>query len=525
MTISVALKDKVDGLLKAPLRIYDSVERYMVDHRIVKISMIAALLAYHVLLVLGVIFAQWTPDWSAIDGYTIWDNWISDLGGSKYTVPHTPLPILYDLACVIAGALTVPLTFFLEGVVAPRDSSMSRWRLRLVSLGFLFGIVGNVGYIGVGVFSEDRNFWGLHGVTSALAFGGFVVSGFFVAFCALIYRTRIPKKFGVYMFFIPPLTIVLQALPAVVPAVSGPLMEWMLLFSILGWVDPLSIVTLAGFKREEKILKHGGAAEPPVQRKGIEWIPVRRFLRKALKLLKKIADFLEGIYTSEKVFKVVAWASIVACPALLLVGILVAAPGGFNLGIHSPTALGSVAFTPAPWLFDAFCIIIGVLAIPAVYYIEKQLAPLPSQLGELSRPRYKLTTYGLLLGLLGGLGFIVLGILSRDRPVKVGHYTIPVFAYAETIGFIAFALAFICLGECILLYDTGASKILGMFGLLGPFVALAAWAASRTALAEWLVLFSTLAFLVLLLASCMARLGKTGTSPPVKVATKPGDGK
>ncbi|MEX2682970.1 MAG: DUF998 domain-containing protein [Candidatus Sigynarchaeota archaeon] len=527
MTISIVLKDKMDRIVKAPLRIYDSIERDMVDHRTVKVSMVAALLVYHALLVLGVIFAQWTPDWSAIDGYTIWDNWISDLGGSKYTVPHTPLPILYDLACVFAGALTIPLTFFLEGIVAPRDSNMSRWRLRLASLGFLFGLVGNIGYIGVGVFSEDRNFWGLHGITSALAFGGFVVSGFFIALCALIYRTRIPKKVGIYMLFVPPMTIVLQALPAVVPAVSGPLMEWMLLFSILGWVDPLSIITLAGFRREEEIRKHGGAVEPPAhQQKGMEWVPVRRFLRKKLDFLKMIADRLEGVYTDEKVFKVVAWAGIVACPALLLAGILVAAPGGFSIGIDAPTALGSVAFTPAPWLFDAFCIVIGVLAIPAVYYFEKQLAPLPDQLGgDLSRPRYKLTTYGLVLGILGSFGFVILGIFSRDRPVKAGHYTVPVFAYAEIAGCIAFALAFMCIGECILLYETGHPKVLGLYGLLGPFIALVAWAATRTALAEWLVLFAIIAFMVLLLASCMARTCKAGTGLPVKGTTKPGDGK
>ncbi len=183
---------------------------------------------------------------------------------------------------------------------------------------------------------------------SALAFGGFVVSGFFVAFCVLVYPTRIPKKVGIYMFFIPPLTIILQGLPSIVPAVSGPLMEWLLLFSILGWVDPLAIITLIGFKREEEILKRGGVIEPVIHRKGIEWVPVRRFLRKILNLVKKIANFLEDLYTNEKVVKIVAWIGLVGCPALLLVGILVAVPGGFNLGMHAPTALGSSTFTPAP---------------------------------------------------------------------------------------------------------------------------------------------------------------------------------
>ncbi|GAG67669.1 unnamed protein product, partial [marine sediment metagenome] len=54
---------------------------------------------------------------------------------------------------------------------------------------------------------------------------------------------------------VPPLTMILyQILPAYTP-ISDPFMEWMLLFSILAWVDPLCIYTIRQFKKEKMLQK------------------------------------------------------------------------------------------------------------------------------------------------------------------------------------------------------------------------------------------------------------------------------
>lgn len=232
-------------------------ENFMTDHANVRFSMFIIIIVFHALLIIGYIIAQWTPDWSAIDGYNIVDNWISDLGGS----PYTPLPILYDVAAFLAGLLTIPLTYFLEKQVAPPPTTIkdlkniSRWRYRFSTMGFTIGLIGNICYMGVGIFSEDRNFWGMHGITSSLAFGGFVIMGLCFGLCILLYDDiSIPKGYGWFMVIIPPLTLILFGLSSFgLIGPSVPFWEWMLLFSILGWVDPLGVRMLRLFKKEREL--------------------------------------------------------------------------------------------------------------------------------------------------------------------------------------------------------------------------------------------------------------------------------
>ncbi|MHA2269537.1 MAG: hypothetical protein ACXAB8_17200, partial [Promethearchaeota archaeon] len=71
-----------------------------------KLSAFIVMIGYISLLAIGVIVAAFLDP----DGYTIWDNWISDLG----SIDHTPTPFLYDIACIIAGSMTIPLTFYME---------------------------------------------------------------------------------------------------------------------------------------------------------------------------------------------------------------------------------------------------------------------------------------------------------------------------------------------------------------------------------------------------------------------------
>lgn len=198
------------------------------------------LLTYLPLIIIGVIIAAlFGPD-----GYTIWTHWISDLGG----IHHTPAPYLYDLAAVTAGTLTIPLTFYMEKLLAPMPQTTrecqytSRLRLRLGSYAFLFGIIGNLGYIGVGIFSEDRSYFGLHTITSSLAFGGFTLGAFFMGWLIVLYNTKIPKLIGIYGIFGPLITIIVYLF------FNNPLWEWLLLFSILIWIIPLA---LAVFHKQE----------------------------------------------------------------------------------------------------------------------------------------------------------------------------------------------------------------------------------------------------------------------------------
>jgi len=214
------------------------------NFNVVKLSAVSIIVGYILLLIIGVIVAAlFDPD-----GYTIVDNWISDLG----SINHTPAPFLYDIACIIAGTMTIPFTYYMEKLLAPlpnrskfRDVHYSRLRFRLSSFAFLFSIIGNFGYIGVGIFSADRNYdflnvlgLGPHDIMSYLAFGGFTFGAFFMGWLIVLYDTKIPKILGIYGIFGPLIITILNLID------GTPLLEWMLLFSILIWIIPLSLTVL-----------------------------------------------------------------------------------------------------------------------------------------------------------------------------------------------------------------------------------------------------------------------------------------
>ncbi len=229
-----------ESINKFRARLYN----FATDFKVVKISAMIVMIGYILLLIIGVIIAALLDP----DGYTIWDNWISDLG----SINDTPAPFLYDIACIIAGTMTIPLTFYMENLLAPlpkrnklREQHYSRLRFRLSSFAFIFNIIGNFGYIGVGIFSADRDYdalkilgQGPHGIMSYLAFGGFTFGAFFMGWLIVLYNTKIPKILGIYGIFGPLFVAIWNLID------STPLLEWMLLFSILTWIIPLSLVVL-----------------------------------------------------------------------------------------------------------------------------------------------------------------------------------------------------------------------------------------------------------------------------------------
>lgn len=211
------------------------------DYKIVKICSLAVMVIYLSLLLIAVLIANFFGP----RGYTIWTHMISDLGGAK----HTPLPIIYDLACFIAGTLIIPLTFYTEKMFAPlpelggNTHRISRLRFRLSSYAFFFNLMGSFALFGNGIFSEDRNFpvldfASIHDIVSFFAFGGFSLGAFFLGWLILLYKTKISKILGIYGI-IGPISMFFAFL-----LTMEPLIEWGLLFSILIWIIPLCLLLM-----------------------------------------------------------------------------------------------------------------------------------------------------------------------------------------------------------------------------------------------------------------------------------------
>lgn len=124
------------------------------EPKLVKLSTIIALIVGITSVFIGVIVAMIGPP----GGYNPFDNYVSDLGGS----PHTPFPYFLDIASIVSGILLVPTLFYMEKLLVPlpkneealRNISLMRKRVGIVW--FVWMLAGLIGWIFVGMFTEDQ---------------------------------------------------------------------------------------------------------------------------------------------------------------------------------------------------------------------------------------------------------------------------------------------------------------------------------------------------------------------------------
>ncbi len=228
-------------------RFYDTVTNY----KFVKRCFLLEIPGFLGLLFLGIIIAYIFGGTEAGPGeYYIWTNYISDLGSIRFT----PTPYFYDIPAILGGALTIPLSFYLEKLLVPLPqkpedyNKTTRLRYRLGSYAFLCSIMGNIGYIGIGIFSEDRDYFYGHLISGAFAFGGFVLAACLWGLIILLYDTKIPKIIGLYGLIGPITFVGLAGAVILFNPVLIPLFEWLLLFSINLWLILLALAI--NFKEE-----------------------------------------------------------------------------------------------------------------------------------------------------------------------------------------------------------------------------------------------------------------------------------
>ncbi|NVM53794.1 MAG: DUF998 domain-containing protein [Candidatus Helarchaeota archaeon] len=220
----------------------------------VKYSGLLVLVLYLGLVSIGVLVAAILGP----SGYSVTTHYISALGSSD----TTPVPILYDLACIFAGTLTIPLSLYLEKHIAPIPRKAEdlpaphRWSYRLTGTGFFFSLLGSIFYIGVGIFSADRGEVRgieMHNICSYATFGGFAFAALFLGFAIIFVRQPlIPKPYNYPLGIwgvVGPITVAILNLTGL-EGVTYEFLEWFLLWAILAWLIPLAIFTLRHIERQ-----------------------------------------------------------------------------------------------------------------------------------------------------------------------------------------------------------------------------------------------------------------------------------
>lgn len=162
----------------------------------------------------------------------IWTHPVSDLGSSQFT----PIPFGFDLSCIWAGVVIIPVYFSMKTRLALISRSKNEKYViigeKLTSYGSFIGIVGAFGCILVGIFSYDRsgpnNLY--HSISTGLAFGGLIFSIVLFSLYIVMIDTKIPKVFGIYGLMIPLGFLLLWVLFEIM------VYEWLLLLSIVSFV-------------------------------------------------------------------------------------------------------------------------------------------------------------------------------------------------------------------------------------------------------------------------------------------------
>jgi hypothetical protein len=200
-------------------RLREKIFKKLINRKQIKRVVIIAFTTHLILFSSAYIIAKIFSD------YSITENLISSLSGSLYT----PTPYLIDIAFISIGILLIPYFFYLEHYLTPDLQNISRKKIRIAEAAFIFGLMGSVSYIGVGIFGIDFNIF-IHDYFAELFFLGFICNAFFTGIFIILYETDISRIIGVYGIFGPLISYIIFKIFTI------SIIEWILYISILLWL-------------------------------------------------------------------------------------------------------------------------------------------------------------------------------------------------------------------------------------------------------------------------------------------------
>ncbi len=212
--------------------------------KIVKISIYVSLITFLPGLITGLIVAI---NFGSLE-YSVWYNWISDLGSLIYT----PAPFILDLTCILSAIFIIPLILNLSRLYsAHQNHKLDNSKKEYYTILFrrIFGytgvvclFVGVIGMFFIGVFSLDRSPFDLHYYFTFSAFGGFAFGAFFTGLAIVLRKRIFPKVVGYFMILGPSTASILYIIS---PApLTRQFLEWILMFSSLSWYYVIVFITL-----------------------------------------------------------------------------------------------------------------------------------------------------------------------------------------------------------------------------------------------------------------------------------------
>jgi len=220
-------------------RFYDK----LTEPKIVKISIYISLLTFFPGLIIGIVVAM---NYGPI-GYSLWYNYISDLG----SIVYTPAPFILDLTVIISSIFILPLILNMSRLYSTEmsDNIDNSKKIHYINLfrrifgysGIVSLFFGILGMFNVGIFSLDRSPI-IHLVFAAMTFVGFAVGSFFTGLAIVLKKKIFPRTIGFFMVFGPPVASILYVINP--QPLTREFLEWIMTFMALIWYYPLAFITL-----------------------------------------------------------------------------------------------------------------------------------------------------------------------------------------------------------------------------------------------------------------------------------------
>ncbi|TXT63154.1 MAG: membrane protein of unknown function [Promethearchaeota archaeon] len=124
---------------------------------------------------------------------------ISHMASAEFT----PAPFLFDIGCILTGILSFPISLYIFNNLKEKtneefkEESPKSFKF-VMYLILISGILGDIGFIGIGLYSIDRNYWNIHFIFAGFLFVGYYLSAFLVGILVLFSKIKINKHIGFY---------------------------------------------------------------------------------------------------------------------------------------------------------------------------------------------------------------------------------------------------------------------------------------------------------------------------------------
>jgi len=199
-----------------------------------------------------------------------------------------------------------------------------------------------------------------------------------------------------------------------------------------------------------------------------------------LNLLFMKINRLFNRFLNQKLIKICIYVSLLTFLPGLLFGVIIAfffGPESYNIIDNYISDLGSIRYTPAPFVLDVIAMTTAFFLVPIFFYLTKIIiSDTKNIILDSNKSIFKRifciyidlhAFFGLLSLLSGAVGLFGIGLFSEDRTTELGlHYTFSIIVFAG----LAFGALFNGIAILLKLKKTIFPRLLGLYMMVGPFI-------------------------------------------------------